>query len=197
MDKKELFQLMINALTEFQIIGEFDNGDVVVNFLPVGSAKSCDFEYVIFHEKKWYKVVVSEKNSKIKLFEQDDDVWQTVLSILKEDSLENGAMDLIDLARHFVIKTDKIDLVEELKGNSLWIAETTFGKLLGFINKDAEFASFAVEIDSELHFHDNYRGDNNDYGHFCNIMRRYYDAFIRDENSKYKGLTSKGKKLKF
>ncbi|TPG44549.1 hypothetical protein [Flavobacterium pectinovorum] len=196
MDKKELFQSMINILTEFQIICEFDNGDIVINFLPIASAELCDFEYAIFHEKKWYKVVVSEKDSKIKIFEQNDNVQETVLSILKDDSIENEPVELIDLAKHFVTKTKEINLEGELKGKTIWVEETMFGKLLGFTNNDDEFISMGIEIDSELYFSPNFT-EHNDFAFFCKITKRYYDAFVRDESGKYEGLTSNGQKIKF
>lgn len=196
MDKKELFQSMINALTKFQIIGEFENGDIVLNFLPIVSAKLCDFEYAIFHEKKWYKIVVSKKDSRIKLFEQNDDVQEAVLSILKVDSVENEPVELINLAKHFVTEANEISLEGELRGKTIWIAETIFGKLLGFIDNDDEFISMAIEIDSELYFNPN-ETQHSDFVFFRKITRRYYDAFVRDESRKYEGLTSNGQKIKF
>lgn len=196
MDKRELFQSMINALSKFQIIGEFENGDIVLNFLPIASAKLCNFEYAIFHEKKWYKIVVSKKDSRIKLFEQNDDVQKTVLSILKVDSVENEPVELINLAKHFVTEANEINLEGELIGKTLWIAETLFGKLLGFIDNDEEFISMAIEIDSELYFNPN-ETQHLDFAFFCKITKRYYDAFVRDEDSKFEGLTSNGQKIKF
>ncbi|SHL66740.1 hypothetical protein [Flavobacterium chilense] len=196
MDKKELFQSMINSLTEFQIIGKFDSGDIIINFLPIASAKLCDFEYAIFHDKKWYKVVASKKDSKIKIFEQNDNVWETVLSVLKDDSVENEPVDLIDLAKHFVTEANELNLEGELIGKTLWIAETLFGKLLGFIDNNEEFISMAIEIDSELYFNPN-ETQHSDFAFFCKITKRYYDAFVRVEKSKYLGLTSNGQKIKF
>lgn len=54
----------------------------------------------------------------------------------------------------------------------------------------------AIEIDSELYFSSN-ETQHSDFAFFCKITKRYYDAFVRDEESKYLGLTSNGQKIKF
>lgn len=196
--KNELFQSLIDALTEFQIICVFDNNDIIVNIKPISLTDLHGFEYAIFHQKKWYKVVTSEKDTKIKLFEQNDSVEGIILSVLVKDSEAHGPGDLITLAGNFITETEKIKLNDKFKDKSIWVAETPFGKLLGIISSDEKFHLTAIQLDSELHFNENYYDTEDvEFKSLRKITKRYFDAFVRDENSKYEGLKANGDLIKF
>jgi hypothetical protein len=196
--KSELFESMINTLAEFQVITEFENDDVVINVKETGLSKVYGFEYAIFHSKKWYKVITSEVDSKIELFEQNDDVQEITKEILKKDSEFNGVSYLIQLAQKFITETEKIKLTGKFKNKSIWIGETPFGKIFAFVSNDEIFHLQAIELDSEIHFDCNYYGtENDDFKLYCKMTQRYYNAFERDDSSKFSAIGTNGKKIKF
>lgn len=199
MDKKELFQSMINVSIESKPVHKFDNGDIILKLMAIHLDDSCDFECAIFHEKKWYKVAVSDiKKAKISLIEQNDDTPKAILSALEKDVVKHGnePIELIDLARNFVVETNKIELRGKLKGKSIFVEDTDFGKLIGIIEKEDKVVSVAIEIDAEIYFCPFYNIYENS-NLFLSIIQRYYDAFVRKEKNKYQGITSKGQKIIF
>lgn len=197
MDKKELFESMIKISLESEPVYRFDNGDVILKLTAIHS--NCDFEFAIFHENEWYKVAVSDiKKAKISLYEKNDNTPKVILSAFKEDVVvhRNEPIELIDLARNFIRKTEHISLKGKLKGKSIFAQNTDFGKIIGIVEKENEVVSVAVEIGTEIFFCPFYnRYDNSKL--FFSAIQRYYDAFIRKERNKYEGITSKGEIIKF
>ncbi|RXM42662.1 hypothetical protein [Flavobacterium sp. YO64] len=198
MDKKELFQSMIKISLESEPVYKFDNGDIILKLMAIQS-NDCDFEFAIFHEKEWYKVTVSDmEKTKISLYEKNDNTPKAILSAFEEDVVlhRNEPIELIDLARNFVNKTVNISLKGKLKGKSIFVENTDFGKLIGIIEKENKVVSVAIEIDTEIFFCPSYnRYENSDL--FLSAIQRYYDAFIRKDKNKYEGMTLKGEKIKF
>lgn len=61
---------MINVFIEFEFVYKFDNGDIILKLMVIYLDDFCDFECVIFYEKKWYKVVILDiKKVKISFIE--------------------------------------------------------------------------------------------------------------------------------